>query len=981
MATYYIKPAANGGSDSNNGLTPSTAWATLGKALSASPGLSAGDIVYLAPGTYRESLSANLEYLGNSGTEGNSIQIKGDPRALQSWGNITPGIVRWTVFPTDNTNPVTGWKILLANSKNYVKWESIYFDTWTSGYAITLNLCRGWSFTKCCFNSVQLNNQIFQLSNAAGVPYDFTLDQCVLYGMQCFTVTHERHTSVYDVNINIKDCLFLGNPQTGQAIVFTPSGTGSDGNGIKIYNSYFAGFNSQSIYISSTNTTHNSIVKNCIIVNGNIYGAVTGAVVQTYNRLIGTALQNTASSGTSISAGTSGLSLGYERINNLFAHDIYSSYFNSPLINSGELLNAPTTDLYSNPWTGANPDVGPIAYRPISNPQFVASDSVVNIRQNTTSRTEFINLNSVGYKFNTASLVASYIKLGGTRTSIPLVTQTVTGAWTSGGFVEIDPINMPGLYRFDIPDTVFASSASAIQIINTANSDKATITYKFTQEYKIDLTQAVPEINVPNTIGDALNAARAGTFGGMTIGNNELSYYSPTNAIIKTFTVDSNTYIRSKKEKNFIPYDGLKLYLDAGKGISYSGTGSNWVDISGNYNNGLLINGPTYNSANEGTIVFDGTNDYISFNSQPLSPTAFTVIVNVKFSSFTTQGASRRLVAINGTGYTGNTFSLFVSSTGQIGYILGNGTGNLEDYSNAVGVPVLELNKWYHVCLTFNGSQKKIYIGGNLYSTYISPTTFSNPLNNKLLIGSYNGSIGLLQGSIGTVHIYNRALSDTEVMANYAIYSNRYVLGIVQSGLLLHIDPNNLQSYPGSGIILYNLVNTQYNGVMSNGASFGTDFTGGYIATDGTNDFVKFPITRSTVPYTVFAFARVLGNGRLISDDSNWIMGNYQGSQNAYHANTWVMGPYAAGPTGNGWRSHCVTGDYTNDNWKVYANGVKLAENNNGSTGFTNITWGAWNSGSEPCAGNFGVFLIYDRVLTDAEILQNHEALRGRYGL
>ena len=160
MATYYIKPAANGGSDSNNGLSPSTAWATVGKALSASPGLSAGDIVYVAPGTYRESLSGHREYLGNSGTEGNPIQIKGDPRALQSWGNITPGIVRWTVFPTDNTNPVTGWIILYANSKNYVKWESIYFDTWTSGYAINLNLCRGWSFTKCCFNSVQLNLQL-----------------------------------------------------------------------------------------------------------------------------------------------------------------------------------------------------------------------------------------------------------------------------------------------------------------------------------------------------------------------------------------------------------------------------------------------------------------------------------------------------------------------------------------------------------------------------------------------------------------------------------------------------------------------------------------------------------------------------------------------------------------------------------------------------------------------------------------------------
>jgi hypothetical protein len=109
-------------------------------------------------------------------------------------------------------------------------------------------------------------------------------------------------------------------------------------------------------------------------------------------------------------------------------------------------------------------------------------------------------------------------------------------------------------------------------------------------------------------------------------------------------------------------------------------------------------------------------------------------------------------------------------------------------------------------------------------------------------------------------------------------------------------------------------------------------------------------------------------------------MGNYQGSQNSYHPNGWVNFN-GGGPAGNGWRSHCVTGDFANDNWKVYSNGVKLAENNQGQLGFTNITWGIWNSSQEPCAGHFSVFLIYDRVLTDAEVLQNHEALRGRYGI
>lgn len=68
-----------------------------------------------------------------------------------------------------------------------------------------------------------------------------------------------------------------------------------------------------------------------------------------------------------------------------------------------------------------------------------------------------------GLVFNTANLKAYYRKgATGTLTSISLVTQTVGGAWSSGGFVEIDATNAKGLYRFDIPDTILASSPAAI---------------------------------------------------------------------------------------------------------------------------------------------------------------------------------------------------------------------------------------------------------------------------------------------------------------------------------------------------------------------------------------------------------------------------------------------------------------------------------------------------------------------------------------
>jgi len=61
--------------------------------------------------------------------------------------------------------------------------------------------------------------------------------------------------------------------------------------------------------------------------------------------------------------------------------------------------------------------------------------------------------------------------------------------------------------------------------------------------------------------------------------------------------------------------NGLVLALDAGISRSYSGIGTTWTDLSGNGKNATLINGPTYSSANGGSIVFDGSNDYAEISN------------------------------------------------------------------------------------------------------------------------------------------------------------------------------------------------------------------------------------------------------------------------------------------------------------------------------------------------------------------------------
>lgn len=68
-----------------------------------------------------------------------------------------------------------------------------------------------------------------------------------------------------------------------------------------------------------------------------------------------------------------------------------------------------------------------------------------------------------GLVWNTSGLTAYYRKGAiGTPTAITLATQTVGGAWSSGGFVELDAVHTKGLYRLDVPDTVLASTPSAI---------------------------------------------------------------------------------------------------------------------------------------------------------------------------------------------------------------------------------------------------------------------------------------------------------------------------------------------------------------------------------------------------------------------------------------------------------------------------------------------------------------------------------------
>ena len=177
----------------------------------------------------------------------------------------------------------------------------------------------------------------------------------------------------------------------------------------------------------------------------------------------------------------------------------------------------------------------------------------LSVKKGSTSRIEYIFVGDstsatgaglTGLTYQSSDLLSHYIRPAGSATTITLATQTVTGSYSSGGFVEVDQTRMPGLYRFDIPNAVFASGVdkAVIMVSGAANMIPVLMEYDLEAGAYLDTTQAIPVSNTAETIGDCLNAARAQGFGKWVISGTSLTMYANDGTTaVKTFTLNSAT--------------------------------------------------------------------------------------------------------------------------------------------------------------------------------------------------------------------------------------------------------------------------------------------------------------------------------------------------------------------------------------------------------------------------------------------------------
>jgi hypothetical protein len=217
---------------------------------------------------------------------------------------------------------------------------------------------------------------------------------------------------------------------------------------------------------------------------------------------------------------------------------------------------------------------------------------------------------------------------------------------------------------------------------------------------------------------------------------------------------------------NFSPKvitEGLVLYLDAANTKSYVSGSTTWSDLSRSQNNGTLINGPTFNSGNGGSIIFDGSNDYTNLSTV----TSFSSSQPHTYSAwiFPTAFALYRWIIDNGTSNQGTSL---ITNNSLVGFFY-NGGSNFVTSNRSISA-----NTWNNVVAVYSGLSVGFYING-VYDTNKSVTSFAAG-NVVPKIGSWLTTNFFYAGRVSQTLIHNRALTAQEVLQNYNTTKGRYGL-------------------------------------------------------------------------------------------------------------------------------------------------------------------------------------------------------------
>lgn len=234
--------------------------------------------------------------------------------------------------------------------------------------------------------------------------------------------------------------------------------------------------------------------------------------------------------------------------------------------------------------------------------------------------------------------------------------------------------------------------------------------------------------------------------------------------------------------------DGLVLYLDAANSKSYSGNGSTWSDLSISRINGNILGSPTFSSSNNGIFNFNGVNSYINLGNQStysFTSGVFSVDCWVYVPSTWTGGDQYpNLISKGGSaGWDTDGWSLYMFRDYfgfSYGLAIRNGS-NLLSTGTLVSLSASDLDKFVNITACMDLNSIKMFQNGILKKTVTTMTSPVGPLlpppttsTNVIIARGPNSQY--FPGKIASVKLYNKKLSDLEVLQNYNATKSRFGL-------------------------------------------------------------------------------------------------------------------------------------------------------------------------------------------------------------
>jgi hypothetical protein len=504
----------------------------------------------------------------------------------------------------------------------------------------------------------------------------------------------------------------------------------------------------------------------------------------------------------------------------------------------------------------------------------------------------------------------------------------------------------------------------------------------------------------PNSV-----ARNTATLGFMYYGNYagtlyEYNFYNrvlSANEIKSSFEQSRGKFgIKNNRDKS-----SLLLDLDFSNRVCYPGTGNTIYDQSGNNYNGNLNSSPIFSRDQGGNFQFTGS----QFITIPTSgPLVLTKNDNYSLNFWVYANSTQAFNTPSILEYTS-----LASYAFAIRFTITNGTIEAKAYDGVNPInpscdAVIEFNKWNHVCAVYNWSRNMIqlYLNGKIARILNLESYTFGTINNTSDIGI--ASRGNFSGRIGELKIYKRALTSTEINNYYLATKDRFFVDSqdVRDGLILDLDANNVDSYPGgntwldtsgSGTTAYmntaipyvrDRINNSFllNGTASNYFNMGAvpNLDGYQLPVTYFGWFKATAIVNFQCLFGIYNTTSIIYNMlRLDQNAFRFFLSLNQAPDYQYFdhstpilTNTWYNFAIVVGGT----LSSPALTVYINNKSQTFS---PLAMKNTVTLNQTQFI--GQNNSNQPFNGNISQYRIYNRTLSASEINTLFQNTRSRYGI